>query len=222
MIQLREVSKHYAIGNERIVGLQDVSLEINPGDLVILRGASGSGKTTLLLTVGGMQHPTSGTVSMVGTEDLYALSPAKRTDLRARHIGFIFQLFHLVPYLNVLDNIQLGAVASSNSRAESNDLIERLGLAHRRSHKPAQLSVGECQRVAIARALVSHPDVILADEPTGNLDEGNAKVVIETLQEFCQGGGALLLATHGETSAMSANRYLTIEAGVVQQQTAAR
>ena len=221
MIHLRGVSKYYKVGSEKIVGLQDVSVDLNSGELVCLRGASGSGKTTLLLTIGGMQRPTSGTVGIADSENLYAMNQAARTCIRARHIGFVFQMFHLLPYLNVQENILLGTVSGSTSREEADTLIEKLGLGNRRRHSPAQLSVGECQRVAIARALVSQPDVILADEPTGNLDAANAEVVMDIFQEFCQSGGTLLLATHSEKSAAFANRFLTIEEGVVKEETAA-
>ena len=218
MIRLQEVSKNYEVGGEAVVGLQRISLDIKDGDFVCLRGESGSGKTTLLLTVGGMQRPTSGTVSLADYDDLYALDQAARTRVRAKHIGFVFQLFHLVPYLNVLENVQLGAISRSDSRPAADALIEKLGLGHRRRHRPEQLSVGECQRVAVARALISQPSVLLADEPTGNLDEGNASIVMSVLQEFCQNGGSLLLATHREESIAYANRLLTIDAGVVNEQ----
>jgi len=220
MIQLRTVCKNYEIGGESIVGLENVSFELNRGDFVCLRGTSGSGKTTLLLTIGGMQRPTSGNVAIADCEDLYALNPAARSRVRAQQIGFIFQLFHLVPYLNVFDNIQLGAMSRAASREDADALIDKLGLSHRRRHKPSQLSVGECQRVAVARALIARPELILADEPTGNLDEENANLVMSILQEFCQGGGVLLLASHGEPSTARANRFLTIDSGVVQEQAA--
>ncbi len=221
MIHLRDVNKKYEVAGEAVVGLDDATLDLERGDFVCLRGASGSGKTTLLLTIGGMQRPSSGTVGIADSQDIYALSSAERTRLRARHIGFVFQLFHLVPYLNVVENIRLGVNATGNSKSDAeqgaDQWIEKLGLTHRCGHSPSQLSVGECQRVAIARALVSHPDILLADEPTGNLDAENAEIVVSALQEFCQGGGVLLFATHSDQPMQFANRRLHIDTGRVKE-----
>lgn len=215
MIQLRDVSKRYTVGGESIVGLESVSLELKPGDFACLRGASGSGKTTLLLTAGGMQRPTTGSVGVGETDDIYALGEAGRARMRAQQIGFVFQLFHLVPYLNVYDNIKLGAQARPSLNDEVEASIAKLGLQPRRNHKPAQLSVGECQRVAVGRALISEPKVILADEPTGNLDEENANIVTGALQEFCRDGGVVLLATHSDRELESVNRVFDMKAGTL-------
>ncbi len=127
-------------------------------------------------------------------------------------------MFHLVPYLNVLENIMLGAVALPSDTSAGELLIEKLGLEHRLRHRPEQLSVGECQRVAVARALISQPSILLADEPTGNLDAENAKIVIRAFQDYCSKGGVLLLATHSKKPIECANRLLTIDSGVVQEQ----
>ncbi|MGI9430213.1 MAG: ABC transporter ATP-binding protein [Bythopirellula sp.] len=215
MLQLRDVSKRYTVGGDSIVGLERVSLELNPGDFACLRGASGSGKTTLLLTAGGMQRPTTGSVDVAETENIYALGEADRARIRAQHIGFIFQLFHLVPYLNVFDNIKLGAQDRPDLNDEVEASIAKLRLQHRHNHKPAQLSVGECQRVAVGRALLSEPKVILADEPTGNLDEENANIVTTALQEFCRDGGVVLLATHSDRELESVNRMFNMRDGAL-------
>jgi ABC-type lipoprotein export system ATPase subunit len=216
MIVLRELTKLYTRQGEEVVGLDNVSLTLKRGDFACLRGPSGSGKTTLLLTIGGMQRPTRGTVDVAGHADLYAKSSAERARVRARHVGFVFQMFHLVPYLDVVDNIRLGIADGKGSvPGDPEVLIERLGLTARRGHRPDELSVGECQRVAVARALISKPDIILADEPTGNLDAHNAQIVIGVLQEFCQAGGILLLATHSELPMALANRRFSIAAGNV-------
>ncbi len=216
MIRLRDVSKQYSIGGSAVTALDAVSMDLNQGDFVCLRGPSGSGKTTLLLTIGGMQRPTSGTVGVAETEDIYALGDRARARLRAHHIGFVFQLFHLVPYLNVSGNIALGARNRGNPGEHVDALIDRLRLGHRRYHKPTQLSAGECQRVAVARALASQPDVILADEPTGNLDDENASIVIDALAEFCR-GGIVLLATHSEREPEYVNRAFDVSGGLVKE-----
>jgi len=164
-----------------------------------------------------MQRPTSGTVGIADIEDIYSLGDADRARVRAQYIGFVFQLFHLIPYLNVFDNIALGARTRTGLRDEVESLIEQLGLNLRRSHNPSQLSVGECQRVAVARALISHPKLILADEPTGNLDEENAIVVTTALQEFCRDGGVVLLATHSDRELESVNRRFDVSKGIVRE-----
>ena len=220
MIELCRVNKQYSVAGGVVTGLEDVTLTLEPGDFACLRGPSGSGKTTLLLTVGGMQlaHERN-RPNRRARRPLcpYFGGSGSRAPL---HVGFVFQMFHLVPYLNVAENIQLGRVAQKGSEDGTEMLIDRLGLGGRRRHSPVELSVGECQRVAVARALASQPDVILADEPTGNLDAENAGIVTSALQEFCHAGGVLLLATHSQRPIGLANRLLTIESGRVQDQPA--
>jgi len=212
-ISLTQVSKHYSMpGGRNVVGLDEVSLSVDRGQFVSVQGPSGSGKTTLLLTIGGMQRPTSGQVTVAG-RDLYALSHAEQTKFRADHLGFVFQMFHLVPYLNVIENICLGAIGQADVQEQAEGLLDRLGLTDRWQHKPSHLSVGECQRTALARALVARPDLILADEPTGNLDPENTAVVLKVLADFCQEGGSVLLVTHGQEAHGLADRRLQIEKG---------
>jgi len=201
LLKIDRVSKRYERrGRETVHALREANLGLDPGELRFVLGSSGSGKSTLLLCAGGLLRPDEGTVTLDG-EDLYALSPDERSSFRARHIGFVFQQFHLVPYLSVLDNVLAPALAFGGdrggdlrSRAES--LVERFGLGHRRDHPPSELSVGERQRCALARALLHEPRLILADEPTGNLDEENGALVMECLREFAAGGGAVLVVTH--------------------------
>ena len=195
-----DVAKTYrARDGSKVAVLNQVSLSIEPGQFKVVHGASGSGKTTLLLAAGGLLRPDSGSVQVCGT-DLYALSQEKRSRFRGAHIGFVFQQFHLIPYLNVLENVLAPtlAVADAEARARAVELVDLLGLSHRLKHPPADLSTGERQRVALARALLNQPKLVLADEPTGNLDAANAAIVIGHLREFTRRGGAVLLATHDD------------------------
>ncbi len=214
MLRLDNVTKTYTSRNRQIHALDGVSFEVTAGEFVVLRGPSGSGKTTLLMTVAGMQKPTSGVVSFE-ERDLYAMTPTQRARFRADNIGFVFQMFHLVPYLNVLDNVLLasGARGPNHSPAKAQALIEKLGLSGRDSHKPSELSAGEKQRVAIARAMLNQPKVIVADEPTGNLDPDNAAVVLGYLSEFHKDGGTVVIVTHGAEAEQFADRIISLDAG---------
>ena len=214
MLRLDNVTKTYTARNRQIHALDGVSLEVAAGEFVVLRGPSGSGKTTLLMTVAGMQKPTSGVVSFE-ERDLYAMTQKQRARFRADNIGFVFQMFHLVPYLNVVDNVLLasGARGGNHSRAQAGALIEKLGLSGRDSHKPSELSAGEKQRVAIARAMLNEPKVIVADEPTGNLDPDNARVVLGYLSEFHKDGGTVVIVTHGREAEQFADRIISLDAG---------
>ena len=215
MISLHNVQKTYPSRSGPVIGLQNVSFQIERGEFVCVRGPSGSGKTTLLLTVGGMQRPTTGQILVAGT-DLYSIGRAEQCRFRSSHIGFVFQLFHLVPYLNVLDNVRLGASLPRIGEGQIAELLEQLGLSRRTGHKPAELSVGECQRVALARALISEPQVILADEPTGNLDPENTKTVLDILKEYCRNGGTVMFVTHGTEAIPLADQVLRIDGGRVE------
>ena len=176
---MQNVSKTYAGQDGEVRALDDVSLRVQRGEFVVIRGASGSGKSTLLLTVGGLVRPTKGKVFMEN-DDLYAMSGRERAKLRSDKVGFVFQMFHLLPYLNVLENVLLHAVPGANKggRKEAMEVLKRLNMTDRLHHRPGELSTGERQRVAIARALLNRPSLILADEPTGNLVPDNAAVVM--------------------------------------------
>jgi len=198
VLALEQVAKTYvARDGSDVPVLKHVTLSVRQGEFKVVHGASGSGKSTLLLAAGGLLQPDSGTVRVSG-QDLYALSPEARSRFRGEHIGFVFQQFHLIPYLNVLENVLAPtlAVADAGARKRATELIEMLGLSHRLKHPPADLSTGERQRVALARAMLNQPALVLADEPTGNLDSANAAIVIRHLREFTERGGAVLLATH--------------------------
>ncbi|MCH2384513.1 MAG: ABC transporter ATP-binding protein [Pedosphaera sp.] len=214
MIRCEEVTKIFCKNGSKITSLDRFTAEVAEGEFVAVRGPSGSGKTTLLLTLGGMQRPSDGSVQLAG-RDLYALSPAERARLRSSEIGFVFQMFHLVPYLDLLGNVLLACPGkpSAEVRQRAGGLMDELGLADRASHRPGELSAGERQRLAVARALLNRPKLILADEPTGNLDPENAAEVIRHLAEFHRGGGTVVLVTHGAAADAHADRTLRLEQG---------
>ena len=214
MIRCDEVTKIFRKNGSEVTSLDRFTAKVAKGEFVAVRGPSGSGKTTLLLTLGGMQRPSAGSVQLAG-RDLYALSPAERARLRSSEIGFVFQMFHLVPYLDLLANVLLACPGkpSAEVRQRASGLMDELGLADRASHRPGELSAGERQRLAVARALLNRPKLILADEPTGNLDPENAAEVIRHLAEFHRGGGTVVLVTHGAAADAHADRTLRLEQG---------
>jgi len=208
------VTKTYLEHDGEVRALDDVSFSVKRGEFVVVRGPSGSGKSTLLLIVGGLVRPTRGKV-MVDGSDLCALTGRQRARFRAEKVGFVFQMYHLVPYLNVLENVVLATIPGprKGQRARAPELLERLRLSDRLRHRPADLSAGERQRVAIARALLNRPSVILADEPTGNLDPDNAEHVLGYLAEFHRAGGTILLVTHERSADRYAQRIMLLDKG---------
>lgn len=214
MVSCAHVTRNFAARPGSVAGIIDVSLYIPAGEFAVLQGPSGCGKSTLLLTIGGMLRPESGSVSVGGT-DLYSLSSGQRAAFRASRLGFVFQLFHLVPYLTVRENILAGmSTDQARSLASHVDtLIHDLGLSDRRNAQPGTLSAGERQRVALARAMARKPALILADEPTGNLDPANAHRVFEHLDYFRRDGGTVLVVTHGNDAAPFATRTFRLESG---------
>jgi ABC-type lipoprotein export system ATPase subunit len=214
MIALLNISKRYKTSAGLVQAMDGVSLTAQAGEMVCIAGPSGCGKTTLLLTVGGLLEPDSGSASLAN-QDIYKLTPQQRAKLRGEAIGFVFQQFHLIPYLTVLENIQAPCLAlpSSSALGRARELGEQLGLGDRLGHMPAQLSTGQRQRVALARAMLNHPKVILADEPTGNLDQASAEVVIRHLSAFSAGGGTVLLVTHDQQATLNAHRVLHMRQG---------
>ena len=219
LLELQNVSKSFSRNGHQVQALQDVSFRIEPSQFVAVRGPSGCGKTTLLLVSGGLLRPDAGEVSLYGHE-LYTLSPENRAGIRSAHIGFVFQQFHLIPYLNVVDNVlasSLGLVMENASeRRELYDraieLVERFGLMDRSKHLPSELSTGQRQRVALARALLNRPKLLLADEPTGNLDKENSVIVWQYLREFAAEDRAVLMVTHDSVAAERADRVIEMEA----------
>jgi putative ABC transport system ATP-binding protein len=222
VLALHGVSKTFRGPVGAVPALQGVDLALAGGEFGVITGPSGSGKSTLLLVAGGMLRPDAGSVRLGGGE-VYAGSPARRAALRAGSVGFVFQQFHLLPQLSVLHNILVPGLAGGGLDLDgrARELAERLGLGQRLDHLPAALSTGERQRVALARALLRGPALLLADEPTGNLDEANAAVVWSHLQEFARTGGAVLAATHdGAVAGRSARRW-AMDQGVLAAQGAA-
>jgi len=212
MLQFENVTRQYHTADGVVTALDALDLVVEEGAFAVVKGPSGCGKSTLLLHAGGMLRPSSGKV-MVAGQDLYALDAARRGAFRRDNIGFIFQMFHLLPYLNIHENIALGA---PQLRSEVDGLIDRLGLAERRHHKPGALSAGEKQRAAIARALLRRPKLVLADEPTGNLDPDNAARVMQYLHEYQQAGGTVVVVTHGDDADAYATQSVRLVRGALQ------
>ena len=210
------VSRCYVRGEEVVHALDGVSLKLAAGETVALVGASGSGKSTLLNLVSAVDRPTGGRVVVCGV-DLAAASEEALVGLRRHCIGLVFQAFHLVPHLTVEENVAIPlALDGRRDDARVAALVERVGLAHRRRHYPSELSGGEQQRTALARALVHRPRIVVADEPTGNLDSHTGAAVLELLEELQrEEGAALLLATHDDKVSRVANRIVQLEDGKI-------
>lgn len=216
-LSIANVSKRYRTPDGTVQAIDDVSLSLAPGDFVALHGPSGCGKSTLLLMAGGLLSPDSGVLE-IGGEDPYALGAEARAAFRARKVGFVFQQFHLIPFLDVLDNVLVGELAGRSVNGEFRDrareLLERFQLEHRLHHVPSKLSIGEQQRVALARAFLRSPNLILADEPTGNLDAENAAIILEHLGNFADSGeGAVLMVTHDDRAKAAAGRSVEMREG---------
>ena len=213
---IKNVRKHFPspAGGGMVVAVDGASLELRPGDFCAISGPSGSGKTTLLLMAGGLLSPSEGEVSICGMSP-YALRAGRRSKLRADKIGFVFQQFHLLPYLSVLENVLAPTLARSADGAElkGRELLRQLRLDHRERHTPGALSVGEQRRVALARALLLSPPILIADEPTGNLDPDNSAIIIATLSAYTATGGVVLMATHDQTALRTASHRLEMRGG---------
>ncbi|MFR4223691.1 MAG: ABC transporter ATP-binding protein [Akkermansia sp.] len=215
VISVTRLKRSFKSGSEDIAVLKDISLTVNQGEFVAVMGASGSGKSTLLNVLGGLLPPDSGTVTVDGL-DLGSMSDAARTVYRRDRVGFIFQMFNLVGTLNVEENILLPSLAGGKKVASStlDTMIEKVGLSHRRHAMPDTLSGGEQQRVAIARALVSGPALVLADEPTGNLDSENTRLMGDLFRDLHRTQGcAFVLVTHAPDVAMWADRVVVLKDG---------
>jgi putative ABC transport system ATP-binding protein len=218
MILLEQVSKTFHNGDETVTALDNVSLNIQQNEFVAIMGSSGSGKSTLMNVLGCLDTPSSGRY-MLNNEDVAQLSDDTLSNIRNQNIGFIFQTFHLLPKLDVIGNIMLPLRYTSINQDEAMErtlaLVDRVGLSHRKNHKPFEMSGGQRQRVAIARALINKPKVILADEPTGNLDSKTSKEIMDILTELQKGGQTIVMVTHEDDIAAFAQRQITMRDGKV-------
>jgi len=223
MLNMQSVSKNYRHRGKTITALDDVTIEIPKGDFVAIVGPSGSGKSTFLLMFGGMLSPASGSVRVDG-QSLYDLNSERRAVVRREKIGFVFQTFNLVPYLTALENVQiplfLAKLSDKEQKGRATALLERVGLGDRLDHKPSELSIGQQQRVALARMLANDPPIILADEPTGNLDPENAESVQSFLKEANAEGRTIVMVTHDMRAAQIARRTLRLVDGKISNGTA--
>ncbi len=211
-LEAKSIAKSFPAPNGTISVLDTINLALAPGDFVSIQGTSGSGKSTLLLILGGLLHPEKGSVFLCG-ESLFDCSADRRATLRARHIGFVFQRFHLLPYLTVKQNILSGAITlqTAPGAARADELMTQFDLVRRAEHLPGRLSVGEQQRTALARALFHRPALLLADEPTGNLDPENTQIVLGAIEDFVTDGGAAVLVTHHPECAARAKKRFCIK-----------
>jgi putative ABC transport system ATP-binding protein len=219
MLEIKNVSKIYGEGNSQVVALKDVSLQVSKGDFVAIMGPSGSGKSTLLNIIGCLDKLSSGEVLFDGKR-IDNLSENDLVSIRRGKIAYVFQQFHLIPSLNALENVILplmfgGASKNGAGKKEALNMLKRVGLENRADHKPSELSGGEQQRIAIARALVSDPLLILADEPTGNLDQKTGKQILGLLDELNQDGRTIVMVTHDYEIAKHAKEIIVLEDGSI-------
>jgi putative ABC transport system ATP-binding protein len=216
IVSLRDVRRDYALGAERVHALQGVTLEVGKSDYVAIVGPSGCGKSTLLNLIGVIDHPTSGTVAIDGKR-VDQMSDREATSFRLRNIGFVFQRFYLMPVLSALENVALpmaeAKVPTEEMRARARELLEYVGLGKRLNHRPSQMSGGEQQRVAIARALANRPALLLADEPTGELDARTGTGIISLFERLNRDGTTIVVVTHDEDLANAARRKIHMRDG---------
>ena len=222
MIDVIDVTKSFRMGSDLVHALDEVNVSIEEGDLTAVTGPSGSGKSTLLYTIGGLLTPTRGKVLANGSE-VYSLTPRERARFRRENIGFIFQTFELLPYLTALENVILSLLLARVNPENHEDLamesLEKVGLGNRARHKPGELSGGEQQRVSIARGIVNEPSILLADEPTGNLDRKTGDEITQILHELNGGGQTIVFVTHDQRKAEEADRVFSMLDGRIVKKT---
>lgn len=221
VVDVTNVAKEYVLKTERIEALRGINLKVRRGEYTSILGPSGSGKTTLLNVIGGLDTPTRGAV-LIDSEDIFQLSATERALVRCRKIGYIFQTFNLIPFLSAVDNVALPMVFAGKSKGDrigrARELLELVGLGDRYNHKPAELSGGQQQRVAIARALANSPSIILADEPTGNLDLSTGLAIVQLLYRLrSEMGTTVICTTHDLKMIEVSDRIAWLEDGVIKQ-----
>ncbi len=218
LIAVEKLQKVYQGGDEPVFAVHDLSLQVEMGEFTAVIGPSGSGKSTLLSIIGGLTAPSEGKVWVDGI-DIYQLSSEQRADFRREYLGFVFQAFHLVPYLNVLENVQIPLaiipITSREKRERALEMLDRVGLLNKSKRLPSELSGGEQERVAIARALVNRPPIILADEPTGNLDSTTSRDIMNLFCQLNREGQTIIMVTHNTDNLNYVNRCITLRDGKV-------
>ncbi len=214
MLEINHISKTFKRGSEEFAALVDVTIKINKGDYISVSGPSGSGKSTLLNVIGGLIRPDSGEIIYKG-ESIYGQNGKYLSLYRKRDVGFMFQQFHLMPYLTVIDNIRLGCFEKSHGEA-IHDYLEKCALIKIKDKYPSDLSVGEKQRAAFIRAIISNPELLLADEPTGNLDPRNSEVLMSLIEAYHKMGGTVVIVSHNSDASRYANLNIDIEFGRIQ------
>ena len=216
LIEIHDISKNYESGDTSINAIKNMNFYIDDGEFITIMGQSGSGKSTLLSVLGALNHPSFGKV-LIDSMDLYNLSTEQRADFRSEYIGFIFQSFQLVPYLTVIENVEIPmavtGIKKKNQREMAMDVLRIVGLEQKSDRLPDQLSGGEQERVAIARAIVNRPPLILADEPTGNLDSNTATGIMELLKSLNKDGHTIIMVTHNQKMSEYASRTINIVDG---------
>jgi putative ABC transport system ATP-binding protein len=216
LIEIRNIGKDYQDGETTVQAIREMDFYIDDGEFVSIMGQSGSGKSTLLSILGGLNHPTRGRI-LLDSLDIYKLSSEQRADLRSEYIGVIFQSFQLIPYLTVLENVKLPmAITGKKAKVQdkmARDVLARVGLANKADRLPDQLSGGEQERVAIARAIVNKPPILLADEPTGNLDSKTADEIMDLLKELNRDGQTIIMVTHNPEACKHTTRIIQVRDG---------
>jgi len=213
MLQISNITKVYSKNGIKFTALENVTLTIEQGEFIAVVGPSGSGKSTLLHVIGGLIHPDSGQVLFRG-KDIYKLTNKETNIYRRKNVGFVFQQFHLMPYLTVYENIKMAEVKWLNKQ-NIEDYLEKCAILPLRNKYPSELSVGEKQRTAFIRAIISKPDVLLADEPTGNLDPENSSILLALIEEYHKDGGTVILVSHDSDTEKFANRIIKLHSGEI-------